>query len=399
MFEDLVRPQNHNTLAAIPMLGDDDREDHDEDFSVSEEQISGEVYTALTRHARQSINIPMKAMSTKRITERGITYTVQATHAGNSGVLCRGSDVPYSIMDILKFGNTSNITGTWFVVRRHRQAHVNDPYSKYPYLRAKMWDPELEEGIEVVPLSAIETHFAKRVVSWEGRETAIIVSLSRKIDHMQRDEADKAVSNSDTASQSKSCSSVKRGAGSIERRGVGALNEGLVAFPVTRAATQGRCASDKQKEWRSAYVRDSEGICEEWCLQWWHQAEAVAASRADAVVVVSRAEAAMVVLPSEAAVVVLSLCGTYAGRTRDHALRDDLAVVVASEQQLSCFCCACHIAIAIAVAVAVAVSEQQQRSCCCCFRLVVVVIPVSEQQQRSCCCRCFHLAVVLVSEK
>lgn len=42
-----------------------------------------------------------------------------------------------------------------------------------------MWGPELSDYLEVVDSSVLTTHFAKSVVPWEGRDIAVILSLSR----------------------------------------------------------------------------------------------------------------------------------------------------------------------------------------------------------------------------
>lgn len=119
-----------------------------------------------------------------RATRAGISYTVRETHEGNSGIVRKGSYEPLSIERILEFPKDSmpeGLRGPWLVVRRHQVVRVTkDPYLDYPLLRASMWGTDLEPEFEALPLSQVDGHFAKCIISWERQTVAVIILLSRE---------------------------------------------------------------------------------------------------------------------------------------------------------------------------------------------------------------------------
>jgi hypothetical protein len=190
-FETLVGPQNRNSLSSnsIPQLDefDDDQEPeagNDKLITSKEKVITDDIRVAFTRKLGAGSIVPKSAKFTNRVTTpNGISYTTRKTHEGNSGVFCHGLNVPFCIEKIIQFPESVSYMvpkGTWFVVRRLQKPTVTtDPYIKYPYLRAQIWHHELEDDIEVLSISEIETHFAKLVIPWETQTVVVIVSLSR----------------------------------------------------------------------------------------------------------------------------------------------------------------------------------------------------------------------------
>lgn len=190
MFDTLVRPQVGNSLAADSYgLPDDssDNQDIDEDespFAGSNILITPDIRTLLERgSSRPSAEIPRAAQSFTHIHHQGIAYSVLKRHEGNSGVLFRGRDTPCCIERILQFPTSNNgrtLQGTWIIARPYRYAHIDvDPYAVYPRLRMRIWSIEQEDFQVALPISAIDAHFAKRVIDWENKQVAVIVSLSR----------------------------------------------------------------------------------------------------------------------------------------------------------------------------------------------------------------------------
>lgn len=186
MFEKLVRPQNRNSLASIDpisMMKEDVSQSWDEgpddattDTPKAEQSIPADVREALRARLPNDLAVPSKAVITNRANLDGVSYTSWSLHDGNSGVLCQ--DIPFSIESILTF--PEHLGGTYFVVRRHQDAGVlDDPYEKYPLLRAKLWSPKLDPDVEILHTSEIDAQFAKCVVQWRERKVAVIVSLSR----------------------------------------------------------------------------------------------------------------------------------------------------------------------------------------------------------------------------
>lgn len=157
-------------------------EDEYADWSNSQEQISASVQAAFIRALPRGSSAPVTGKAVNRVTHQGISYTMQAIHEGNSGVIRKGSDTPLCIEKIFEFPESSgkDLQDTWLVVRRHKvTGSPVDPYLNYPLLRARMWDPELEPDIDVLPLLEVDAHFAKCVIPWKGKTVAVVVSLSR----------------------------------------------------------------------------------------------------------------------------------------------------------------------------------------------------------------------------
>ena len=171
MFTQLIQSQGRNSLSLIPTISENempDSEDFEEGMASTHEVISNDILTAFTR-ALPGCSIPQNASFLNRITLRGITYSTRAIHEGNSGVVGKDSNTPLSIEKIIEFpaaANGSAPSGIWLVVRRHMAAGVAiDPYLDYPLLRVKMWSPELDSTLEVLPMSDVAGHYAKHIIS------------------------------------------------------------------------------------------------------------------------------------------------------------------------------------------------------------------------------------------
>ena len=185
MFTKLVQPQARNSLSLISTISENDLPDS-EDFEevASQDRVVPEDILAAFTRAFPGTSIPKSANFVNRITRQGIVYSTQATHEGNSGVVGKDSLTPFSIQKIVEFSraaNGSRLQGPWLVVRRHMTAGVEaNPYLDYPLLKAKMWSPDLDSDLEVLPMSDVVGHYAKHVISWKERKVAVIVSLSRE---------------------------------------------------------------------------------------------------------------------------------------------------------------------------------------------------------------------------
>lgn len=189
MFETLIGPQGHNSLAADSHASSDDptHNHSDNDYSAS-----GGTTVPITPELRTIIHqclpspqliIPKEAKSVTHTYHLQTAYSIRKRHEGNSGVLFNGNDTPFSIERMLQFPADSNkqvLQGTWVIVHRHRYAAVSrDPYMEYPHLRMRMWDCALEPDLKAMPIECIHSHFAKCTIPWEGKNVAVVISLSR----------------------------------------------------------------------------------------------------------------------------------------------------------------------------------------------------------------------------
>lgn len=189
LFETLIRPQVRDTLVTDALLL---REESPEESSinednsfgpVSDEPIQDKVRTAFIAQLPPGTFIPPTIETTSILRHRGISYGIRSKHEGNSGVFLNNDTVPVCIEKIIQFPSTSTAhvpEGAWLVVKPHRRAIVDyDPFLSFPRLRASMWSTQLMSTLKVVPVSAIDTHFAKCTIPWEGKDVAVVVSLSR----------------------------------------------------------------------------------------------------------------------------------------------------------------------------------------------------------------------------
>lgn len=194
MFDKLVAPQVRNTLVT-DMLA----------FASADKGASGALSTGRTlgslrpvpediRKALQEalskvgIVVPPEVYLPSHLTVGGITYAIRSKHEGNSNILVltrHGSKLPVSIINFVTFPSTNNVEAignTYVIARKHLELEPklqNDPYSAFPWIRASMWSNSLDPEIRVFLPELLDNHFAKCVVSWEGREVAVVTDLSR----------------------------------------------------------------------------------------------------------------------------------------------------------------------------------------------------------------------------
>lgn len=182
MFEKLVNPLNRNSLANV-IFQDEEEEEVLEYLEIEDREpksapLSKRVHKAFMEKFK--LDVQQRAESLKGHHTLGVHYTPYHVHEGNSGVLFQGSSVPFQIEEILQFPSKIEGDSIWIVAKPHERPQIrNDPYVKYPHLRAKIWGTSVADSIQVFPLSAIDSHFAKCIIQWEGKEVAVCVSLSR----------------------------------------------------------------------------------------------------------------------------------------------------------------------------------------------------------------------------
>lgn len=128
------------------------------------------------------VTIPSRAIFSSHTAASNRSFSTLRRHRGNSGIFRMNSDIPFFIDNILEFkeSSTSRLQGKWLIGRSLKPICVqHDPFSDFPYLRAKLWGTELETQVEVCHLNDVETHFAQHRILWEGKNATVVVSLSR----------------------------------------------------------------------------------------------------------------------------------------------------------------------------------------------------------------------------
>jgi hypothetical protein len=111
----------------------------------------------------------------------GIVFARSSTHLGNSLILFYpGGDtctvpIPGSIKYIV---SPASGKAPFYVVQRQLAASLNtvDPFSRYPYFKAKMYSSKMGIDLEVVHVDWVVSHYAR----WEvTQEHAVVLNLSR----------------------------------------------------------------------------------------------------------------------------------------------------------------------------------------------------------------------------
>jgi hypothetical protein len=188
MFRKLIDPQLRDTLTVdIRMLSALVQE-----LPADGETQEAKVNTSLEPLPRDlkkvfmlaGINVPANGQLLANLSFKGVTYSTSTKHFGNSCILISpahdldGEPVPAQITYLIQFFNTDTPM-TYFGVHRHKAAAVlHDPYSRYPDIRAQLWDAQLED-LEILLPSQVIAHFACLPLEVEQKKLVVVLSLSR----------------------------------------------------------------------------------------------------------------------------------------------------------------------------------------------------------------------------
>jgi hypothetical protein len=188
ILQKLVDPQVRGTLVtdvlnfAVDDLDEVEVSDYASDTTSPLPTIPDFLMTCLL----ESFNETPKCISLlPNLTIKGIIYSAASRHAGNSSVLIHsgrpGLLIPAQIQCFVQLVLPDNIDTpvTFVAARRYLPANVKrDPFSAYPFLRAKLWSHELDALALYTPES-IESHFAHCPMKWEEGQVMAVISLSR----------------------------------------------------------------------------------------------------------------------------------------------------------------------------------------------------------------------------
>jgi hypothetical protein len=192
MFQKLVNPQLRDSLQTdMQMLsslvegGDDDNDgDGDGDDGAmnwngwTTEPIPRDLRTALSRFHSGST---YTAHFLTHLTINGLVYTQTSKHLGNSCILLKSQDqtqVPARIQRIFQIQLLDSVQ-TLIAIQRHQPARLcHDPFSRFPILRARVWEVKLGE-LEIIRPDQVFSHFACLPLKGEFEGHIIAASLSR----------------------------------------------------------------------------------------------------------------------------------------------------------------------------------------------------------------------------
>jgi hypothetical protein len=186
MFKKLVNPDIRSTLVNDILkfsLPDDDDEDIDHHPSDWDERAARPIPHDLRVLLCSVVdNVPRTARFLSHLNVGGVTYAVASHHAGNSHVLVRTDDAGPSVparMDNILQVHTQDSVQTYIALRHYKHPQVeDDPFRHFPVLQTRMWSSRLGP-VQVISPNAIDTHFAKAEVTWEGKDVIVAASLSR----------------------------------------------------------------------------------------------------------------------------------------------------------------------------------------------------------------------------
>jgi hypothetical protein len=189
MFRKLVNPQLQSSLIT-DMASFSGCVEESGDVGLPEHSmtiIPVDIYNAL--RTLRSFPLPRRAKMLSHLTIKGAMYTVASKHLGNSCVLISSAaypPFPAQIHSILWL-HTPDAVEAFVTVHRYMPVHVDDPYTRYPALRAKIWGREVAKDIEVVSVDDIQCHIAVCPILWDGSAVNVVISLFRVCIHLYLD--------------------------------------------------------------------------------------------------------------------------------------------------------------------------------------------------------------------
>lgn len=183
IFRKLVDPQLRDSLQTdiqtLAAVVEDETEAQHLAATKTMHSIPQEVCLAFQR---SRIDSPSSGHFVSNILIHGLMFSTFSKHRGNACVLIRTADdratIPAEIAHIIEV-STGELSKTYVAVRRHKPAILHhDPFSRYPALRAQLWETRLSD-LEVVMSSQILSHCARLPIKMGQDEYFAVLSLSR----------------------------------------------------------------------------------------------------------------------------------------------------------------------------------------------------------------------------
>jgi hypothetical protein len=158
--------------------------DGDDNTSAFDEKATTRIPPDLLEALKSSVKTSSsKAQFLSRIYIKGLSYTVNSVHVGNSCILLKMGAaeklVPLRINYIFRIVVGSKVH-TYIAARGHLrfESDSQDPFRAYPVLRAQLWSPKLDE-LRVFPVDSIDSHFASCPLMWDEKDAVVVLSLAR----------------------------------------------------------------------------------------------------------------------------------------------------------------------------------------------------------------------------
>ncbi|PPQ96947.1 hypothetical protein CVT26_005966 [Gymnopilus dilepis] len=129
-----------------------------------------------------STSSPLQGRLLSNLSLQNVTYSTHSKHRGNSCVLVirKGAQFPVPVrIELILEVSLKGGPGTYLVVRPFKalvEPSHHDPFASYPFLRAKLWDAELEDREVILP-AQVSSHFACLPLQSKGKELIICISL------------------------------------------------------------------------------------------------------------------------------------------------------------------------------------------------------------------------------
>ena len=189
IFDKLVAQQSHDTHVVDALM----------DPSTENPSHQRRLQPLASDLSEAFAEIPyLKPHATSRVhylthlTQHGIRYSIRSRHVGNSAVLlldATGKQRPARIEYIFRLPTLQD--QIFVAVRQYQELDAesmrNDPFQKYPQLRAEMWSTELYKELSIVQANMLDDQYACWVMPWKlatsNRATNVLVvmSLSRDV--------------------------------------------------------------------------------------------------------------------------------------------------------------------------------------------------------------------------
>lgn len=131
---------------------------------------------------RSQIDAPASGHFVSNFSIHGLMFSTFSHHHGNACVLLRATNdatpIPAEVAHIVEV-SMEGTSKTYLAVRRHKPAPLHhDPFSRYPALRARLWQTPIPD-LEVVMPSQILSHCARLPIKIGQEKYFAVLSLCR----------------------------------------------------------------------------------------------------------------------------------------------------------------------------------------------------------------------------
>ncbi len=189
IFDKLVAQQSHDTHVVDALM--DPSTENPSHRQRPLRPLASDLSEAFNEISHLKPHVTSRVQYLTHLTQHGIRYSIRSRHVGNSAVLlldATGKQRPARIEYIFRLPTLQD--QIFVAVRQYQELDAesmrNDPFRKYPQLRAEMWSTELYKELSIVQANMLDDQYASWVMPWKlatsNRATNVLVVMSLSCD-------------------------------------------------------------------------------------------------------------------------------------------------------------------------------------------------------------------------